>query len=74
MRRFLLILPAAGVLLLAGCSSSNNNKNVNVGFNSNDAKNAANSAVNAAQNAGGSLQNAASSAVHQLNATPVPTP
>ena len=69
MHRFLLVLPAAGVLLLAGCGSSNN---VNVGFNSTDAKNAANSAINTAQNTGANTQHAVASAVNGFNATPTP--
>ncbi len=71
MRRNLLMLSAVGVLLLAGCGS---NKNVNVGFNSTDAKNAANNAINGAQNAGTQLEHAAASVVRGSNATPTPTP
>jgi uncharacterized lipoprotein len=71
MHRFLLVIPAAGVLLLAGCGSNNT---VNVGFNSHDAKNAANSGIDTAQNTGTNLQHAVASAVNGYNATPTPTP
>jgi uncharacterized protein YcfL len=71
MRKLMLVIPAAGVLLLVGCGSNNN---TNVGFNSGDAKNAANSAINTAQNTGANAQHAVASAVNGFNATPTPTP
>jgi uncharacterized lipoprotein len=71
MHRFLLVISVAGVLLLAGCGSNNN---VNVGFNSGDAKNASNAAINTAQNTGPKLQQAGAGAVNGFNATPTPTP
>jgi hypothetical protein len=70
MRQLMLVIPAAGVLLLVGCS----NNNTNVGFNSGDAKNAANSAINTAQNTGANAQHAVASAVNGFIATPTPTP